>query len=374
MEADIRALVLGSGFAGQGHAEALRYCGVEVLGMVSRTQETVEEIANQLNIPYASTNWEQALADLKPNLVAIGTPGGAHVEQILQALEYKAHVFCDKPLAESADKAKHLYEQVTIAGVKTAYAASYRYQPNALYAYELIRDGKIGQPLEIECVSHFNLESTIPFGWSHRAELGGGRLNNNFTHKLSIVEYVLGGAVNQILGSLRNDMHKAPLVSGVHDFRNRQDFIPSDEELNQLDWEATNVEWSYSILAECGSQFASQPVSVMFKHSALHPRFGEDHIVIYGETGSIVMTGCYGQGRFLIYDQTEGWQEQTLPETLLASVPQIEDDTQRNWTSLMIEFTNDIRQLPYTKYQTFEDGARYQAIIDQLRTNNPSSL
>jgi len=374
METAIKALVLGAGFAGQGHAEALRYCGVEVVGMVSRTQEIVEEIASQLNIPYASTNWEQALHDLQPNMVAIGTPGGAHVEPILQALNYKTHIFCDKPLAESADKANQLTEQADIAGVKTAYAASYRYQPNVLYAHELIRDGKIGQPLEIECVSHFNLESMIPFGWSHRAELGGGRLNNNFTHKLSIVEYVLDGQVDQVLGSLRNDMHKAPMVSGVHDFRTRADFIPSDDELSKIEWEATNVEWSYSILAECDSQFASQPVSVMFKHSALHPRFGEDHIVIYGEAGSIVMKGCYGQGQFLIYDQTQGWQEQKLPEHIISSIPQITDDTQRNWTSLMLEFTNDIRNLPYKKYQTFEDGARYQAIIDQLRSNNASVL
>ena len=36
MSGQLKGLVLGSGFAGQGHAEAMRYCGIEVVGMVSR--------------------------------------------------------------------------------------------------------------------------------------------------------------------------------------------------------------------------------------------------------------------------------------------------------------------------------------------------
>ena len=127
-----------------------------------------------------------------PILLRLEHRGGSHYDPIMQALEYDAHIYCDKPLSATSDEAIRLLEASKSAGVKTAYAASYRYQPNVLYAREIIRDGKIGQPLEIECISHFNLDPLIPFGWSHRAELGGGRLNNNFTHKLSIVEYLLG--------------------------------------------------------------------------------------------------------------------------------------------------------------------------------------
>jgi len=76
--------------------------------------------------------------------------------------------------------------------VKTAYAASFRYMPHVLFAKRLVAEGAIGEPQEVECISHFNLEKDIPFGWSHRAEQGGGRLNNNFTHKLSIVTSVIG--------------------------------------------------------------------------------------------------------------------------------------------------------------------------------------
>jgi predicted dehydrogenase len=368
MENTLTAVVLGSGFAGQGHAQALRYCGVEVVGMVSRTQQVVEEIAQEMNISYASTDWEQALDDLKPSIVAIGTPGGVHFEPIMQALERGIHVFCDKPLAETAEKAHQLHIRAKEVGVKTAYAASYRYQPNVLYAKEMIKEGKIGQPLEIECISHFNLERLIPFGWSHRIEQGGGRLNNNFTHNLSIVEHLLEARSKYVYGSVRNDMKKAPIVSGVHDFRTRREHIPDKDELAQIEWGEGNAEWSYSVLAEFNSPHAPNPVSTLFKHSGLQPRHGDDHIVIYGETGAITMTGCYGQGNLLEHG-VGGWQPVQVPERIAENLPQISDDTQRNWTVLMREFVADVRGEEYGKYQTFEDGWRYQTIIDRIRDN-----
>ena len=75
MRDKLKGLVLGSGFAGQGHAEAMRYCGVEVVGMVSRTEDVVKRVAGEMGIPYASTDWVGALDALEPDIVAIGTPG-----------------------------------------------------------------------------------------------------------------------------------------------------------------------------------------------------------------------------------------------------------------------------------------------------------
>ena len=142
----LTALVHGSGFAGQGHAQALRDAGVEVVGMVSRTPEVVNRVAAERNIPYAGTDWSQTLADLQPDIVAIGTPGGAHFAPIMAALAQGCHVFCDKPLAATAVHAQKLYQKSIESGIKTAYAASYRYMPHVLHAKELVAAGAIGAP------------------------------------------------------------------------------------------------------------------------------------------------------------------------------------------------------------------------------------
>ncbi len=363
----LRALIHGSGFAGQGHALALRDAGVEIAGMVSRTPEVVAQVAAKMGIPYAGTDWQRALADLQPDIVAIGTPGGAHFEPIMAALAQGCHVFCDKPLAATAVHAKTLYQTAKETGVKTAYAASYRYMPHVLHAKELVASGAIGEPLEVECISHFNLNPLIPFGWSHRLDQGGGRLNNNFTHKLSIVEQVLGGQITQASGAARSDMGQAPIVPGVHHFRERHNFAPASADDPTLQWAKSDAEWSYTVLAKIRTNQASQPVSAMFQHMALQPRFQPDYIAFYGREAAIYIEGHYGQGPLYIHPRRGRWQKHGLPGHITAAQPDIADDTQRNWTILAREFVADICGEGNGRYQTFKDGWIYQEVIEAVR-------
>ena len=361
-------LVLGSGFAGQGHAEALRYAGAEIVGIVSRTEAVVKKVAESLNIPYASMDWGKALENLKPDIVAIGTPGGAHFEPIIAALNQGCHVFCDKPLAATAEEAKTLCLRAKEAGVKTAYAASYRYMPYVTFARELIGQGAIGEPQEVECISHYNLDPLIPFGWSHRLSEGGGRLNNNFTHKLSIVLEMLAGTPLTVYGETRSDMKRAPIVSGSHDFRERRNFIPEDVNDPNLQWAESDAEWSYTVLANIESS-KKHEVSALFKHSGLQPRFHDDCIAIYGSKGAIHIGGSYAQGPLHLSKNKKSWETLELPERIMTDLPKIEDDTQRNWTCLAQHFLSDILGLEGEPYQTFADGWLYQNIIEHIRQN-----
>lgn len=365
-----KVLVFGTGFAGQGHTKAFRDASAEVVGIVGRTESVTKQVAKELNIPYAGTDWQLALNDCQPDIVTIATPGGSHFEPIKQAIEFGCHVFCEKPLTEIGETANELYQLSVNKGVKTAFASSFRYMPEIMHAKKLVAQGAIGEPLEVECISHFNLERDIPFGWSHRKEDGGGRLNNNFTHKLSIVTSVIGEHILAINGEVRDDMGKAPIVEGVHNFKSRRDFIPDDLNDPSLKWGESNVEWSYTVLAKLESEFAKAPVSVLFKHGGLHPRFNEDYIAFYGDKGAIYIKGHYGSGPLYLWDKNKAWQEVILPEEISSIIPNVEGDTERNWAYLIREFVKDINGEPVAPYQTFKDGALYQQIIDLIRKND----
>lgn len=368
MSKSLRALILGSGYAGQGHALALRDAGVEIVGMAGRTRDVVEQVAAALNIPYVFTDWQQALSKLEPDIVAVATPGGVHFEPVMAALAQKCHIYCEKPLAATAAQAKAMAQQAEKVGVKTAYVASYRYQPYALLARELVADGVIGKPQEVECISHFNLDPLIPFGWSHRLDQGGGRLNNNFTHKLSIVLNVLNGTITAVNGETRNDMPKAPLVTGVHDFRERRKFAPQSADEPGLQWADADAEWSYTALARITpASNHSQSVSALFKHSGLQPRFADDYIAFYGDEAAIFIKGHYAQGPLYLCPRDGEWQEVPLPAHITQTLPNIKDDTQRNWTHLAREFVSDIRGQGKAGYQTFKDGWIYQEVIEAIR-------
>lgn len=374
MPTKLRALVHGSGFAGQGHAEALRDSGVEIAGMVSRTKDVVEEVARRMGIPYSGTDWQRALDELKPDIVAIGTPGGPHFDAVMPALAKGCHIYCDKPLGVTANQAKQMYEAATVAKVRTAFAASFRYQPHALLAKKLVSEGAIGEPWEAECVSHYNLNPLIPWGWSHKIELGGGRLANNFTHKLSIVEHVIGGAIISVNGEARNDMRRAPVAEGVHDFRQREKFAPTGADIARSQWREVDSEWSYTVLARLSAARPHfQPVSALFKHGGMQPRLDPDYVAFYGSEGAIHITGSYASGPLRIKkrsrDQKAPAEWETVPMTaaITASLPAITDDTQRNWTQLAREFVADIEGRGYSGYQTFREGWLYQETIDAIR-------
>lgn len=370
MNKKLKVLVSGTGFAGQGHTDAFRNVGAEVVGMVGRTESVLTEVAKKKNIPYTSTNWEQALKDCQPDIVSIGTPGGAHYETIVPAIKQGCHVFSDKPLTDHGDSAVELYELSKKYKVKTAFASSFRYMPCIQHAKQLVAAGAIGEPLEVECISHFNLERDIPFGWSHRKEAGGGRLNNNFTHKISIVTSVIGEKILSISGAVRDDMGKAPIVKGVHNFKTRREHIPKDLNDPSLEWGESNVEWTYTVMAELESQFAKKPVSILFKHGGLNPRFNEDHIVFYGSTSAIYIKGHYGSGPLYMFSKDKTWEELPTPQAILDNHPKIKGDTEKNWECLAREFVKDINGEPFSPYQTFKEGSRYQQLIDIIRENS----
>ena len=109
MSKKLSVLIFGTGFAGQGHAQAFRDMGAEVVGIVGRTDSVVKQVAADMQIPYAGTDWQQALVDCKPDVVSIATPGGAHEDAIQQAIEFGCHVFSDKPLTACGESAQKLH-------------------------------------------------------------------------------------------------------------------------------------------------------------------------------------------------------------------------------------------------------------------------
>src|SRR5680860_1448678 len=80
LDRKLKVLISGTGFAGQGHTDAFRAVGADVVGIVGRTASVVSKVAKKMAIPYSGTDWQQALKDCQPDIVSIATPGGAHYE------------------------------------------------------------------------------------------------------------------------------------------------------------------------------------------------------------------------------------------------------------------------------------------------------
>jgi len=78
----LRAVVIGAGWAGEGHTRALQACGIEVVAICARQPAVVQAVADRLGIPLAATDWRQTLLTLKPEIVALTTPAALRGEVI----------------------------------------------------------------------------------------------------------------------------------------------------------------------------------------------------------------------------------------------------------------------------------------------------
>ncbi|MBI1778941.1 MAG: Gfo/Idh/MocA family oxidoreductase [Proteobacteria bacterium] len=378
----LRAMVLGAGSAGEGHAIALQQAGVKVVAMASRTQAVVEAVAKRLNIPEASTDWRASLRHVRPDIIAVATPGDSHVEMVEAALAANCHVYVDKPLAPTALAAKGLWQRVEAGGRKSAYAATSHYQPSAQLARSLIAEGAIGQPLEAEFVSHYRWSSLLPHGWPHRLVTGGGRLNNNFTHKLAIAEHVLRGITLEVAGETRNDLKRAPIAPPQHDFRDWHNSAVAPEAAAKGQWGKVDSDWSYTVLARIGRKDspAADGVSVAFRHSCLRKAKLADYVAFYGSEGTIHVDQAYCQGDVHLWREGEsGFRVVPVPPEILGNLPPVEmlshwppgwEVPQRAWNALARDFVADVEGRPHDDYFTIEDGWRFQEIIDAIRARS----
>ena len=101
-----RVLVVGLGNMGMSHAMAYtRITGFEVVGVCERRIAN-RKLPDALAQAKTYSNFETALAELKPDVVSINTLPDSHADFAIKAMEAGAHVFVEKPLADNVANAE----------------------------------------------------------------------------------------------------------------------------------------------------------------------------------------------------------------------------------------------------------------------------
>src|SRR5262249_61834903 len=75
------AAVIGGGFIGPVHVEALRRIGVEVVGLLGGAADRAEAAARRLAIPRAYRGLDELLGDERVGVVHVASPNGMHWDQ-----------------------------------------------------------------------------------------------------------------------------------------------------------------------------------------------------------------------------------------------------------------------------------------------------
>jgi predicted dehydrogenase len=110
MSDKIRILCVGAGNMGTSHARAYhKLDDFEIVGIVTRSPESRGKLNEELGGDYAEfADYPAALAETRPDAVSISTYPDTHALFAEAAFEAGAHVFIEKPLAESVAEAESI--------------------------------------------------------------------------------------------------------------------------------------------------------------------------------------------------------------------------------------------------------------------------
>jgi predicted dehydrogenase len=201
----LNAAIVGLGFVGRAHLEALRRLGVSVQGALGSTPERSMAAADSLHLPRGYNSLDELAADPSVQVVHLCTPNCLHFQEASQLLRAGKHVLCEKPLALDSRESATLVSLLKETGRVGAIAYNLRYYPLCQEARVLIREGVIGQ---VKLVHGSFLQDWLLFptdwNWRLEARLGGElrAVSDIGTHWLDLVSWLTNTKVAELCADL----------------------------------------------------------------------------------------------------------------------------------------------------------------------------
>jgi predicted dehydrogenase len=202
---DIGAAVIGSGFIGTIHIEALRRIGVRVLGLLEASPALGVARAEQMGIPAAYASLEDLLSDDQVRSVHVTSPNSLHYSQAKQILAAGKDIVCEKPLALTSAESSELVELAAASGLVNAVNFNIRFYPLNQHVAQLIREGGVGD-VKLVTGRYFQdwLLYDTDWNWRLEPEYGGAlrAVADIGSHWLDLTSFVSGLPVESVLADL----------------------------------------------------------------------------------------------------------------------------------------------------------------------------
>ena len=200
----LRAGVIGTGFIGPVHVEALRRLGVQVIALCD-VPERVRAAAERLAIPQAFSDYHKLIRSPDVDVVHITTPNRYHAEMSLAALQAGKHVVCEKPLAMNTGETAAIVKAARRAGTVFAVNFNVRFYPAVLQLRQAIDNGDFGEIIHVNG-SYFQdwLFKDTDYNW-RLLPAEGGKLRavaDIGTHWLDTVSFILGAKITSVFADL----------------------------------------------------------------------------------------------------------------------------------------------------------------------------
>ncbi len=202
---EIRAGVVGIGFIGVAHVEALRRLGVQVAGVVGSTPERARAKAEAAGLGTVYESVEALAADDSIDVIHIASPNYAHADQVRTVLAAGKHVVCEKPLALTSDDTADLVSRAADTGLVNAVCFNIRFYPANHQAHAMVSGGEIGEPRFVTGSYHQDwLLLDTDWNWRLQPEEAGQlrAVADIGSHWLDLSRFVSGRRIVEVMADL----------------------------------------------------------------------------------------------------------------------------------------------------------------------------
>lgn len=202
---NLKACVVGSGFIGPVHAEALRRIGVQVVAVVTRDEALAKKFQKDINAKYFFTDIKKCLECEEIDTVHLCTPNNLHYEHTKLSLQSGKHVICEKPLAMDSSESKELLEMSEKINKVTAVSYNLRYYPLVHQTEEMIRKNTGDKIIAVH--GGFLQDWLLykeDYSWRVDEKLGGKLrvVSDIGTHWIDMVTFATGLKVKSVFSDL----------------------------------------------------------------------------------------------------------------------------------------------------------------------------
>ena len=194
-----RYAIIGTGHRGTGMWGvdlATRYPNeLEFVGLCDKNIKRAEAGKKLIGVECPTfTNFDEMLANTKPDLLTVTTMDSTHHQFIIKALEKGVDVITEKPMVTEAANCQAVIDAEKKYNRKITVAFNYRYAPKHQKIKEILQAGEIGDITSVDFAWYLDTSHGADYfrRW-HRLKAGGGSLwVHKATHHFDLINWWLG--------------------------------------------------------------------------------------------------------------------------------------------------------------------------------------
>ena len=198
MEDKVRVCLIGCGRAGMIHARnyAGSVKGAELIALCDPVEENLHSASRELKrIPYLYQDYREALKNEEIDAVIVVTPTQFHHDVVIAAANAGKHVFCEKPMASTADECDEMIRACADHHVKLQLGFMRRFDKSFSRGKELIDSGSIG---EVTMIKSNTYGPSEPKPWMFDVRKSYGPIGEVNSHDFDTIRWYAGSEVKSI--------------------------------------------------------------------------------------------------------------------------------------------------------------------------------